>query len=161
MIPIGHVGSATAFRADVDGVVTSPVHLESFATMTPGDRRQLVWLTTREPSGLYCPDETDPVANLVCAQIVEGLYAYDAAGTQPVPSLARDCSPNKGLTIWTCSLRRGVTFHDGSRLDADDVVLSFAAQWDAEHPLHVGRTGDFATFGAWFGGFLNSPTQTP
>jgi peptide/nickel transport system substrate-binding protein len=161
MIPIGHVGSSTAFRADVDGAVTSPLRLEPFSRMTPGDRRQLVWLTTHEPTGLDCPDETDTVANLVCAQVVEGLYAYEAAGTQPVPSLARECSPNKGLTIWTCALRRGVTFHDGSRLDADDVVLSFAAQWDAEHPLHVGRAGDFPTFDAWFGGFLNSPRRAP
>ena len=41
------------------GGLASPLHLEAFALMTPGDRRQLVWLTTHEPPGLYCADETD------------------------------------------------------------------------------------------------------
>jgi peptide/nickel transport system substrate-binding protein len=50
-----------------------------------------------------------------------------------------------------------VVFHDGSRLDAGDVLTSFAVQWNAENPRHVGRTGTFATFAAWFGGFLNAP----
>ena len=44
---------------------------------------------------------------------------------------------------WTCTLRDSVTFHDGSTLDASDVMLSYAAQWDAISPLHVGRTGAF------------------
>jgi ABC-type transport system substrate-binding protein len=48
-------------------------------------------------------------------------------------------------------------FHDGTTLDANDVVLSYAAQWDIEHPLHVGRTGDFTYFGSFFTAFLNQP----
>ena len=59
MIPIGRATQPTAYRADVDGAQSSPVGLEHFAAMTPGDRRQLVWLTTSEPPGLYCADETD------------------------------------------------------------------------------------------------------
>jgi peptide/nickel transport system substrate-binding protein len=160
MIPIAHVGSAAAFRVDVDGAAASPLHLEQFAAMTPGDRRQFVWLTTAEPLGLYCPDETDPIARLVCAQLSEGLYGFDpsgATGATPVPVLATTCDPSEGLTVWTCTLRDDVTFADGSVLDANDVVLSFAVQWDAEHPLHRGRLGAFTTFGSLFGGFLNPP----
>jgi hypothetical protein len=37
------------------------------------------------------------------------------------------------------------------------VVLSYAVQWDAEHPLHVGRDGSFTYFAALWGGFLNPP----
>ena len=112
--------------------------------MTPGDRRQLVWLTTSEPAGLYCADESDPIADLVCSQVMEGLYAFAPGGAAPVPALATSCDPNAALTVWTCHLRRGVLFDDGSRLDANDVVLSFAVQWDAEHPLHRGEDGTFA-----------------
>jgi hypothetical protein len=54
-----------------------------------------------------------------------------------------------------------VTFHDGSTLDANDVVLSYAVQWDAEHELHVGRDGSFTYFGALWGGFLNAPLPEP
>jgi hypothetical protein len=37
------------------------------------------------------------------------------------------------------------------------VVDTFALQWDAEHPMHHGRTGTFEAFGRLFGGFLNPP----
>jgi ABC-type transport system substrate-binding protein len=50
-----------------------------------------------------------------------------------------------------------VRFHDGSTLDASDVVSSYAVQWDAEHPLHRGDDGSFATFASRFGGFLDPP----
>lgn len=159
MVPVADTGSAAAYRADVEGASASPLDLERFASMTPGDRRQLVWLTTTEPTGLYCADETDPVSNLTCAQVMDTLYAYDPTGAAAVPSLALRCDPNPDLTVWTCTLRSGVLFHDGSALDASDVVLSFAVQWDAEHPLHRGREGSFGTFASWFGGFLNAPAK--
>ena len=143
MIPIARTATNAAFRADVAGAATSPLRLERFAAMTPGDRRQLVWLTTAEPAGLYCADETDPVSDLVCAQLSESLYGYEPASAATIPSLAKTCAPNDDLTVWTCTLRSGVRFHDGSLLDANDVVLSFAVQWDAEHPLHAGRSGRF------------------
>ena len=157
MIPIGRAMQPTAYGADVDGAIASPVGLERFAAMTPGDRRQLVWLTTAEPPGLYCADETDPIAGLVCSQTMDGLYAFSPGAAAPVPALATSCDPNAALTVWTCHLRHGVQFDDGSTLDAGDVATSFAVQWDAENPFHRGRTGDFATFAAWFGGFLHPP----
>jgi hypothetical protein len=36
-------------------------------------------------------------------------------------------------------------------------VLSYAVQWDANHPLHKGRDGSFTYFPALFGGMLNPP----
>ena len=50
-----------------------------------------------------------------------------------------------------------IRFHDGSTLDANDVVLSYAVQWDAANPLHVGNTGAFSYFSALWGPFLNAP----
>ena len=79
---------------------------------------------------------------------MEGLYGYEIGGTAAIPSLADKCEPNADFTIWTCTLKSGVTFHDGSTFDADDVVTSFAVQWDADNPLHGGRTGDFTYFSA-------------
>ena len=157
LIPLGRANDPTAYRVDVDAATASPLGLERFAAMTPGDRRQLVWLTTAEPPGLYCADETDPIAGLVCAQLMEGLYTFTPDGAATAPALATSCDPNAALTVWTCHLREDVLFHDGSVLDANDVVLSFAVQWDAEHPLHRGWDGRFAAFAARFGGFLNAP----
>jgi ABC-type transport system substrate-binding protein len=110
-----------------------------------------------EPGGIYCADETDGEALRVCEQLNESLYAYEVGGTATEPSLAELCEPNAELTQWTCTLRSGVTFHDGATLDANDVVMSYAVQWDANHPLHKGRDGSFTYFPALFGGMLNPP----
>jgi peptide/nickel transport system substrate-binding protein len=157
MIPIAHLGSLTGYRADVVGAVASSLRYERFAMMTPGDRTQLVWLTADAPRGLYCADETDAVAQLVCSQLVEGLYAFAPDTAAVVPALATGCEPNPELTTWRCTLRPGLIFHDGSALDANDVVLSFVVQWDADHPLHRGREGAFQPFVDTFGGLLNPP----
>ena len=60
-----------------------------------------------------------------------------------MPQLATECVANEELTVWTCSLRQGVTFHDGSTFDANDVVASFTAGLDAASPLHTGNSGVF------------------
>ncbi|MGH2381617.1 MAG: ABC transporter substrate-binding protein [Candidatus Limnocylindria bacterium] len=157
MIPIAHGGSGVAFQADNDGAHASPLSNESMAVISPGSDDQLVWLQNAEPGGLYCADETDGEALRPCEQLKEALYAYEIGGTETIPALAEECVPNDELTEWTCTLREGVTFHDGATFDANDVVLSYAAQWDAEHPLHVGRDGSFTYFSALWGGFLNPP----
>jgi len=46
-----------------------------------------------------------------------------------------------------------VTFSDGTPFNADAVVVNMVRQWDTEHPFHVGRTGEFYYFTAFFGGF--------
>ncbi len=157
MIPVVHAGSGTAFKADVDGAHASPLGNENFSVMDPGGRDTFVWMQNAEPIGLYCADETDGESLRACEQTMESLYAYEVGGTAPIPSLATECTPNDDLTVWTCSLREGVQFHDGSAFDANDVVLSYAVQWDADHELHQGNTGDFTYFSAFFGGFLNPP----
>jgi ABC-type transport system substrate-binding protein len=157
LIPLAHVGTVAAHRADVRGFQVSPTDTERFAAITPGDRAQFAWMGVVEPDGLYCPDEMAPEAMRVCAQVFEGLYRYRPADTTPQPALAETCTPNAEFDIWTCSLRADARFHNGSRLDANDVVLSYATQWDAGHPLHRGRTGEFRSFLDRFAGLLNTP----
>ena len=55
----------------------------------------------------------------------------------------KSCAPNEDLTVWTCTLRQGVKFHDGTDFDANDVVASFVAGIDSTSPLHVGNTGAY------------------
>ncbi|MDQ3880605.1 MAG: ABC transporter substrate-binding protein, partial [Chloroflexota bacterium] len=159
MVPVAHGVSATAFLADVEGAHASPLSNELFAGVQPGDRDQLVFMQNAEPPGLYCADETDGEAFRVCIQILESLYSYEVGGTDVQPSLATECTSNEEETVWTCTLRDGVTFHDGATLDANDVVMSYAVQWDAEHPLHIGRTSAFEYFPGIFNGFLNPPAE--
>jgi len=154
---VSHGGSGTVFKADVTGAHSSPLSNEAFAPMQAGDRSTLVWMQNAEPLSMYCGDESDGETLRICEQVKESLYAYEIAGTDPIPALATECTPNDDLTVWTCTLRDGVKFHDGSDLDANDVVLSYAVQWDADHELHVGRSGAFEYFPGLWGGFLNPP----
>jgi ABC-type transport system substrate-binding protein len=153
---VAHGGSGTAFLSDVDGGHSSPLSTEIFAVMQAGDRDTLVFMQNGEPGSLYCGDETDGESLRACEQVKESLYGYTVGGTDVQPSLATECSPNEELTVWTCTLREGVTFHDGSTFEASDVIVSFAAQWDNISPLHVGRTGSFEYWPALIGGgYLN------
>ncbi|NWF70127.1 MAG: peptide ABC transporter substrate-binding protein [Chloroflexi bacterium] len=157
MIPIAHGGSGVAFQARITGAHSSPLGNEQFAVMEDPDDDNIIWMQNGEPISLYCADETDGETLRACEQIVESLLAYEVGGTAVVPALAASFEPNEDLTVWTFTLREGVTFHDGSALDANDVVVSFGVQWDAASPLHVGNSGVFEYFSGFFGGFLNPP----
>ncbi len=158
MVPVAHGGSGIAYLAAVQNAHVSPLGNETFSRMDPG-KDTFVWMQNAEPISLFCADETDGESLRACEQATESLLAYEVGGTAVVPSLATSCDPNEDLTVWTCHLREGVTFHDGSALDANDVVMTYVIQWDASHPLHVGNTGAFSYFSGLWGGFLNAPAE--
>jgi peptide/nickel transport system substrate-binding protein len=61
------------------------------------------------------------------------------------PFLAETLEPNDDLTEWTVGLRDGVTFHDGSALDAEALKWN----WDNLHFIEGGRNkSDLDQFGA-------------
>ncbi len=159
MIPVAHGASATAFKATVEGAHASPLGNEYFAVMQIPGQDTLVWMQNAEPIGLYLADETDGESLRAGEQIFESLLSFEVGGTNVEPGLAERYEVNDDLTEWTFYLRPGVTFHDGSSLDANDVVMSYVVQWDAAHPLHVGRDGSFTYFAGLFGGFLNPPAS--
>lgn len=155
MIPVAYGSSAAAFRSRIGGAHSSPLSFEYFAVMEDPDDDNIIWTQNAEPISLYCADELDGESFRICNQIHEALLTFSIAGTNIIPSLAVDYSASEDATEWTFALREGVTFHDGSTLDANDVVLSYVVQWDASHPLHRGREGTFTYFSAFFDGFLN------
>lgn len=160
MVPIAHGGSGAVFKASIAGAYASDVGAEQFARMEDPDDDNIIWMQNAEPIGLYCGDETDGETLRACEQIGQSLMAYEVGTGAVIPSLATSYEVNETLTEWTFTLRDGVTFHDGSTLDSNDVVQTFVVQWDAANPLHVGRDGSFTYFSAFFGGFLNPPPAT-
>jgi ABC-type transport system substrate-binding protein len=108
-----------------------------------------------EPISMYCPDESDGETFRACEQTTENLLAYEVGGVEVVPGLATSCDPNDDLTVWTCHLREGVKFHDGTTLDANDVIVSWEAFMDASSPLHVGNSGAW-TYPDYLLGLLNN-----
>ena len=157
MIPVAHGTTANAFKADVGNVVMGPLN-ENFEQMTTSSG-QLVWLQSAEPIMLYCADETDGETLRACEQVYDSLLGYAFGGVEPIPALAESWEANADATEWTFTLRQGVTFHNGAEFDANDVVATYNALWDAASPNHKGNTSVFEYFTGFFGQFLNAPPQ--
>jgi ABC-type transport system substrate-binding protein len=155
VIPVATEGSTVAYRSDVVGGHASPLNFENFARLSIPGRDTLFWLDVFEPGSLYCADETDVFSLRACSQVIETLLRYSPDGVDVQPALAETWEANVDLTEWTFTLRQGVHFHDGSLLDANDVVLSFLVQWDASHPLHKGNSGGFTYWPVMWGDFMN------
>jgi ABC-type transport system substrate-binding protein len=157
MVPIAHGAAANAARADVVGAYVPPFGATKFKFLTPGDRDVLVYMQNNEPISLFCADETDGESLFPCTQVMEPLLTYQQDSGETEPALATGCEGNEDATVWTCTLREGVTFHDGSTLDATDVVATWAVGIDAANPYHVGNTGGFDYYSYLWGGLMNAP----
>ena len=57
-------------------------------------------------------------------QLFNSLIQFDSNG-QLVNTLAEEITPNKNATEWTIRVKRGITFHNGKDLTADDVIYTF------------------------------------
>jgi ABC-type transport system substrate-binding protein len=155
MIPVAHGSTANAMKAEVGNVVMGPLN-ENFEQMTTPSG-QLVWVQSAEPIMLACGDETDGETLRACEQIYDSLLGYEFGGVAPIPALATEWVANTDATEWTFALRDGVTFHNGATFDANDVVATYAALWDASNPNHKGNSGVFEYFTGFFSQFLNAP----
>ena len=158
MVPVVHGAVFHAARADLGGAYYPPYGAPQLYKMDPGDD-DLVYIQNNEPISMLCADETDGESLTACQQSVETLLEYADDSGDTVPELATSCDSNEDATVWTCHLRDGVKFHDGSDFDADDVVASFAFGLDAANPYHVGNTGSFDYPAYLWGGFINAPAE--
>lgn len=158
MVPIAHGAAANAALATVEGAYVPPFGATSFALLNPG-KDVLVFMQNNEPISLYCADETDGESLRPCQQVVETLLQYGTDSGETFPMLATECVGNEDATMFTCTLREGVKFHDGSDLDAGDVVASWAAGIDAANPYHVGNTGGFDYYSYLWDGLINAPAS--
>ena len=154
MVAVAHAGSAFGATADVTGAYAPPWGQVMF-NFWDNATDTMVFVQGNEPISLYCADETDGESLRACAQVVEALYSYTPDGAVQ-PQLATECVPNEDLSIWTCSLRQGVTFHDDSTFDSNDVVVSYTAGLDVASPLHTGNSGVFEYYD-YLWGLINAP----
>ncbi len=157
MIPVAHGGTSFAATSAVNGAYAPPWGQVMFNFWDNGGDT-LVFVQGNEPISLYCADETDGESLRACSQVVEALYSYDQFGDVQ-PQLATECVPNDDLSVWTCSLRQGVVFHDGTTFDANDVVVSYTAGLDAASPLHTGNSGVFEYYDYLWNGLINAPAS--
>jgi peptide/nickel transport system substrate-binding protein len=83
-------------------------------------------------SGANTGDAHDPATWGTSAIVNMGLWGavYNnlmeiGPDNQLVPELAESVEPSRDARTWTFKVRKGVSFHNGKTLDADDVVASF------------------------------------
>lgn len=71
--------------------------------------------------------DTDGIT--VAQQIFDGLVQYDGS-LNIIPAIAHDWKASRDGLNWTFSLRKGVKFHHGRNLVAEDVIYSFTRTLD-------------------------------
>jgi peptide/nickel transport system substrate-binding protein len=102
---------------------------------------------------------TDGESFRVSGQILEGLYTFKPGTTEPVGALAEECVANENATEWTCTLRQGVKFHDGTDFNADAVIFNFERWRFTTNPYHYAEQV-FEYYEAMWGGFDDASVIT-
>ncbi|MBC2606460.1 ABC transporter substrate-binding protein [Pelagicoccus albus] len=78
-------------------------------------------------------------------QMFEGLVRFKSGTLEVEPFLAESYSISEDGLIYDFKIRPGVTFHDGTPLDAEAAAFSFLRQMDSSHPAHLPE----AAFSYW------------
>jgi ABC-type transport system substrate-binding protein len=153
-IPVGYVPQWSYFRNTINSASTNP-WFENYEDLANQSLTLQVYDGIR-PISLWPADETDNDTFRVTRLIYDTLVTEGYGGTGLQPSLADSWDSSADMMEWTFYLRYNVRFTNGATLDANDVVASFAAIWDASDPNHKGRTGEFLIFQDLFGNLLPS-----
>lgn len=113
----------------------------------------LVWVTTFEPPTYNYYDQTLREGTILSRHIWDSLYWRDLDTGEYVPHLATNIEYADPKTI-NITLREGVTFHNGEKFDADDVVFTLTMVNDPENKManrnpvrwisRVEKTGEYS-----------------
>lgn len=109
---IGQIGAAAGL-----GVMATPARAEGAAGAT-------IRVACNAPTGAIDPVKVPDVGGLVMLQQTGEFLCMDGPDLVLKPMLAESWSPNDKGTVWTFKLRKGVKFHSGAEMKADDVAAS-------------------------------------
>ena len=131
-----------------------------------------------EPGTLDMQMTTGVAASIPARHILEGLFAFDENYIAQ-PMLVSSWEMNEAGTIATFYLRRGVLFHNGEEMMADDVVASIerwgqygstkAALWDTgvtlvtldDYTVQIVLNGAFGPLAFYLGNIYGGPSIYP
>ena len=156
-VPFGHAGAADVWQLRMVGVHPGLLDgTEEFSRIEDPDDDNVIYMQNAEPISLYCNDTWDGETFRACHQVSEALLDFERGGVDVIPGLAETWSVSDDGKTWTFNLRDGVLFHDGSSLDANDVVVSWQASADCASPNHTGTGQAFAIYKSIFQQFINA-----
>ena len=156
-VPFGHAGAADVWQVRMIGVHPGLLDgTEEFSRIEDPDDNNVIYMQNAEPISLYCNDTWDGETFRACHQVSEALLDFERGGVDVIPGLAHAWEVSDDGLSWTFHLRDGVLFHDGSTLDANDVVVSWQAPADCASPNHTGTGQAFAIYKSIFQQFINA-----
>jgi peptide/nickel transport system substrate-binding protein len=124
---------------------------------TPKSGGTFVFGTDVDPIALDAALAIDANSSRIVNQMLEGLVEFAPGRTSVIPKLATSWKASKDGLTWTFFLRRGVKFHDGTRLNAAAVCFNFE-RW-------YGFAGSLQRAAFWwslvFGGFRKPEPRSP
>lgn len=123
---LGKVGAAPAGQA-----ATARLHLQDEKTLVVAIPQATVQL---DPAVAGSNGYGDIIP--INENITEGLTRYKNGTSEIEPALAESWTVSDDGLTWVFKIREGVTFHDGTPLDAKAVETNFLRQLDPNHPLH-------------------------
>lgn len=103
------------------------------ASGTAADAGEIVWARYGDIDTLDPHRATSTLSLQVWSLIYDTLLASDKDGS-PVPHIAESWTSNDAGTEYTFTLQDGVTCHDGSPLDANDVKYTVDLAFDEANP---------------------------
>lgn len=109
----------SAYKAT--GVTASPSVSETVAPRFGGVYRRAL---ADNPASLDPAHTTDVYAYTVLNQVFDGLVQFDSQ-LNPVPAIAGFWEASREGLTWTFYLKKGVLFHNGREVTAEDFVYSF------------------------------------
>jgi peptide/nickel transport system substrate-binding protein len=101
----------------------TPATTEAPVTATPGGR--IIIAGEAEVGSPWTPEkmQCDSYCQMRARTFFEPLVAV-GTDLEAYPYLAESVEPNEDYTVWTVTLREGITFHDGAPLNADAAIKS-------------------------------------
>ncbi len=86
-------------------------------------RKKIVLRATEDPITLDPAVKTDTTSHQVIEQIFTGLYTFDQLN-HLIPGVALAFTVSEDGRIWDFNLKKGVKFHNGTEVQAKDIVYS-------------------------------------
>jgi peptide/nickel transport system substrate-binding protein len=103
----------------------SPVDAATKKKAAPTKRKPLLRISTIAPGSKIDPLIANNGGSLLLLGLAGEYLSYDNNKGILEPRVAESWSANADSTVWTFKIRKGMTFHNGKKLTAADVVATF------------------------------------
>ena len=136
MVPLVYTDRIIAHRKEFGEIGIEPVTHPVLRRISQPKDGSLVYLRGNDSKKLDPGDVTDGESSKVVEQVFDQLIRFKPGTVEVEPSIATAWSHSDDRKTWIFTIREGVTFHDGTKLDGAAVVNAFERQRDPQHPHH-------------------------